>query len=273
MSEDKKKNKKWSKKKIALTVVAVLVAVTALWIFARKGAADELQASAFKTGRKHKPQKTAREYEVKFLDSLDVNKVRPLGGGDQKHWAGAPTPNGDRQKPDHHAVSGRLNAAYRLGMAFASMSDDAESQREKLLGVVVPSIDKKTDTTSVEQYFYDCVAQAENDNERGIAALMMSGYYFGSLSTVLEYVDSETQLPDEKTLATGIKKMDNLKEYLNEALTAEPEVKTTMAIQRLEAAADSVKNTYFNCQSDYDENGPKYEKLIAVIKSVEDVVK
>ena len=90
---------------------------------------------------------------------------------------------------------------------------------------------------------------------------------------LLEYVDSETQLPDEKTLATGIKKMDNLKEYLNNALMAEPEVKATMAIQRLEAAADSVKNTYFNCQSDYDENGPKYEKLITVIKSVEDVVK
>jgi hypothetical protein len=125
----------------------------------------------------------------------------------------------------------------------------------------------------VEHFFFDCVAQAENDEERGIAAIMMSGYYFGSLCTVLEYIDNETQLPDEKVLASGIKKMDNLKEYLNEALTAEKEVKTTMAIQRLEAAADSVKNAYFKCQADYDENGPKYDQLLSVVRAVEDVVK
>lgn len=265
---------KKGKKRLALIIVACVAVIAALlWFFKGSDTADNLQASLGKSGRKHYKPKSAREYEVKFLDSLDVNKVRPLGGGNHKHWAGAPAHPEGGNKGDHSSISGRMNAAYRLGMAFASMADDAESVREKLLGMVVPSIGKKSDTTSVEHFFFDCVAQAENDEERGIAAIMMSGYYFGSLCTVLEYIDNETQLPDEKVLASGIKKMDNLKEYLNEALTAEKEVKTTMAIQRLEAAADSVKNAYFKCQADYDENGPKYDQLLSVVRAVEDVVK
>ena len=272
---DKEAAKKHSRRKKIIIAASILAVLGLMFFFIRTGDnADNLQTSLGRSGRRHHRQKTAREYEVKFIDSLDVKNVRVHSAGGNRHWAGggAPNPNAEASN-EHPAVSGRLNAAYRLGMAFASLSDDAEAQRERLLGMVVPSIGKKADTTSVEHFFYDCVAQAENDDERGLAALMMSGYYFGSLCTVLEYIDSETQLPDEKTLAAGIRKMDNLKEYLNEALTAEKEVKTTMAIQRLEAAADSVKNAYYNCQADYDEEGNKYDALLSTIKGIEDVLK
>jgi|GEM_PF-5875915 len=273
---DKEAAKKLSRKKKIIIAASILAVLGLLFLLVETSDnADSLQTSLNRNSRRHHKYKPAREYEVKFIDSLDVRNVRIQKAGGNRHWAGggAPSPIADSAAGEHPAVSGRLSAAYRLGMAFASLSDDAEAQRERLLGMVVPSIGKRADTTSVEHFFYDCVAQAENDDERGLAALMMSGYYFGSLCTVLEYIDIETKLPDEKTLAAGIKKMDNLKEYLNEALTAEKEVKTTMAIQRLEAAADSVKNAYYKCQADYDEDGNKYDALLSTIRGIEDVLK
>ena len=285
--DDKKDSIRIKKKhvKIALAVLAVAVLLFVFWAIMEKNAAKSQQqsaemamASANNARGHHKHGKHAREYEVKFLDSLDVNKVRMVraggnNGDGNRHWAGngAPNPNAGNP-PEPSAVNNRMGAAYRLGMAFASVDDDAAAQRERLLGMVVPSVERNN-ADSLEQFFYDCVSRAESDGENGIAALMMSGYYFGSLSTVLEYVDEETQLPDEKTLAAGIKKMDNLREYLNNAITAEKEVKIAMTIQRLEVAADSVQATYYNCQADYGENGPKYDKLLSSIKTVEDVFK
>ena len=269
--EAKKKAKLKKKRTVILIVVGVLVLTSLYMLGASKDSPEEMKASvAGNNGGRHRRNRTAREYEVKFLDSLDVKKVHPLGvGGNRQHWAGG-AGHAPGDKPDL-AISGRLNAAYRLGMAFASMDDDAVAQRERLVGMVVPSVDRSQSNDSLEKFFYDCVGQAESDNERGIAAIMMSGYYFGSLCTVLEFVDNDSKLPDEKILASGIKKMDNLKEYLNAALTAEREVKTTMAIQRLEVAADSVEATYYNCQAEYGENGPKYDKLLSVIKSIDGV--
>ncbi|MCR5454353.1 MAG: hypothetical protein K6F33_05145 [Bacteroidales bacterium] len=271
---DKDEVKVRIKKKYLVIGGIVLAMVLLVWIISSNSdsIANDVQRSANSGRNRHKHGKHARDYEVQFLDSMDKSMVRPIGAAsNHKHWAGgAATHVGEA--PGAPAVSNRLNAAYRLGMAFASIDGDAASHRERLIGMVVPTVDR-SNADSLEQFFYDCVSKAEAEGENGIAALIMSGYYFGSLNTVLRCVDEDTQLPDEKTLAAGIKKMGNLKEYLNNALTAEKEVKTTMAIQRLEAAADSVETTYFNCQADYGENGPKYEKLSAAIQTIEDVFK
>ncbi len=264
--ENEAKNAKASKmNKHILIGVAVLAVVGLMLFFDNEPKADVQAAVANSPVSQKKKTKSAREFEVKFLDSLDISKhvKKP-----RRHMAGMGAPQNTAPQ-----VSNRLGAAYRLGMAFASLDSENETQRERLIDMVVPTVERRQGSDSLEQYFYDCVGGVENGGERGIAAIMMSGYYFGSLCTVLEYVNEESNLPDERTLAKGIKKMENLKEYLNESLKAEKEVKTTMAIQRLEAAADSVISSYYNCQSDYGEAGGKYDPLLATIKGIDDILK
>lgn len=272
-NNDKKKVHK--KKKyliIGLVIVAVVLSGVCLYSLGSDDADADMQAAARQSRRHHKQNKNAREFEVQLIDSIDASKVRSLDAGNShKHWAGNTVSHAGKNL-ESPAVSNRLNAAYCLGMSFASDGEEAEALRNRLVGMVVPTVEQNN-VDSLKKFFFDCVSCARSDGENGIAAIIMAGYYFGSLNNVLQYVDDATQLPDEKSLAAGIKRMNNLKDYLNDALTAEKEVKTTMAIQRLEAAADSVEHAYYNCQTDYDENGPKYEKLTAAIKNIEDVFK
>ncbi len=239
---------------ILLSVCALLLASCGKGIKPRPLAANSsgpvketMAASAPET----KPASTPIEdFDLRFWDSLD-NKVFPdphleVDSAMRPHRY-ATSAHAANPRHQQHARS-RMHAAYRLGIAFASSDPDQVAQRLRLVRMTIPSV-VSDDTASVtapdvDSLFRICVQRADADNEHGMAAVMVSGYYFGNLCKILQNVNPDTQLPDEKTVESAISRIDNLKKYLNLALTSEKDVNTTMLLQDIQARADSITKAY-----------------------------
>ncbi|MCQ2249518.1 MAG: hypothetical protein MJZ66_00265 [Bacteroidales bacterium] len=215
------------------------------------------------------------EYDLNFWDSLD-NRAFPdphlradTSGSLYKRgskYATASRPNPSR----HPQARSRMHAAYRLGIAFASNDPEQVQQRLRLVRMTTPSV-VSADTASivgadVDSLFLQCVARADGDNEHGMAAVMVSGYYFGNLSKILQNVNPDTQLPDEKTVESAISRIENLKKYINQALTSERDVNATMLLQDIQARADSITKVYGNLTFASQD---KFQQLIGDINNVD----
>ncbi|MBR4266265.1 MAG: hypothetical protein IKQ46_09445 [Bacteroidales bacterium] len=173
--------------------------------------------------------------------------------------------------PDHNFSSvNKHQLAFKLGEYFASSDFEKANHRMNMVKSLLPEV-AATDSTAnstnkPEKYFFKCVTSAEKNNQYGTAALMVSGYYFGKLSETLANVNS-SNLPDEKTLALGIEKLDSLKSYCNEILLGESDINITAPLQKITASADSVKNIYMECISQSTDD--KYARLVECIHEVE----
>lgn len=214
--------------------------------------------------------KAFSDYNIKFWDSLDSKK---FPAPSKKIMIGASASLQDAAfGHDNHKVRGRNHAAYKLGFAFSSDDEAIAHQRVKFVNIVVPSVLPDSVSTiegNPEIVFMKCVSTAEQEGEVGISALMTTGYYFGALYSVIGRVNYDTKLPDEKTLANGITKLGELKEYLNSVIKAEKEVKTTMLLQRIEERADSITNVYRNCTMKSSDDDDKYGDLLSLIKDTD----
>lgn len=216
--------------------------------------------------------KAFTDYNIRFWDSLDIKK---FPAPSKKIMIGASASLQDAAfGHNNHKLRGRNHAAFRLGMAFSSDDEAISQQRVKLVNIVVPSV--LPDSVAViegnpEMLFMRCVSTTEQEGEVGVSALMTSGYYFGALCSVIERVNSDTKLPDETTLAKGVSKLGDLKEYLNTIIKSEKEVRTTMLLQRIEERADSITTVYRNCSMRSSDNDNKYGELLSLIKDTDSI--
>jgi len=233
---------------------------------------EELAAQEMVEAEAPAPSTPIDEYGLRFWDSLDL-KAFPdphLNIDSTAHGPRFATASLRKGSQPMQARS-RMHAAYRLGIAFASNDPEQVQQRLMLVRMTTPSVvsDDTAAVVSVEvdSLFSQCVARADSDNEHGMAAVMVSGYYFGNLSKVLRNVNPDTQLPDEKTVSMAISRIENLKKYLNQALTSEKDVNTTMLLQDIQARADSITKDYGNLPFASQD---KFKELSADISNVDE---
>ena len=150
-------------------------------------------------------------------------------------------------------------SAYRLGIFYASGDHRGGEILQKLLP-------ETADTVS----FQTCLLEMENNKMSGMAAVMLAGYYFETLSFIVGGVNEETHLPDERVLAEGISRLDSLKSYCNDALISEPDINITLPVQRIIALTDTLKNAYSESLTLL--GGDKYDKLSKKIQETESVI-
>ncbi len=199
---------------------------------------------------------------IKFWDDMDFDTY--------------PTPTMSGKKfvkglnPNASVANGRMHAAYRLGCAMAADDNISVSQREKLVRLTVPQVMAEDSALlaaqNPEKVFARCIHQAREEGERGMAALMMSGYYMGHMRLALECLNPDTHLPDDRVIAKAIANLDKLKAFLNKALSSEKELAVAAVIQKIVLHTDKLKNTYNNANA---EPSDKYSELLGQVRDID----
>ncbi len=200
---------------------------------------------------------------IKFWDDMDFDTY-PTPTMSGKKFVSALNPNAS-------VANGRMHAAYRLGCAMAADDNLSLSQREKLVKLTVPQVMADDSTLLADQnpekLFARCMREAREEGERGMAALMMSGYYMGHMKLALESLNPDTKLPDDRVIAKSIANLDNLKAFLNNALSSEKELSVAAVIQKIVLHTDKLKATYNNANAEPSE---KYSELLAQVRDIDE---
>lgn len=87
------------------------------------------------------------------------------------------------------------------------------------------------------------------------------------MKLALESLNPDTKLPDDRVIAKSIANLDNLKAFLNNALSSEKELSVAAVIQKIVLHTDKLKATYNNANAEPSE---KYSELLAQVRDIDE---
>ena len=197
------------------------------------------------------------KYDISFWDSVKTRESKPS----MPRMSALPP---SERKKDFNVMK-KSELVYKFGASFVDDSlQRKESLRQDLTKRLFPlGLPFETDSLSLETEFLKIITEAENKNQDGLAAIMVSGYFFEQLLQLSEIED----IPENNILALGVSKLDSLKSYCNSALLSEPDINMTLPIQRITMYIDTVKNAYKESLASTGDN--RYLKFREKIQQME----
>lgn len=189
---------------------------------------------------RHNSKNIYKTYKIEFWDSINPQLY----------------PQAKINRLAEHKQRGKSRDAFYAGRRFSTIIYNGKTSDSTV-----------SDSSSA---FLDFINQQEDNGDVAVTPFVVAGNYFQMLAEVAKNKNPETGNIDEKTLKKGIEATDGLKNYINASLQESSDIKLNVMLQKISQYADSVKNTYFFCTQQQDEN--RYQKFYELLQSIENDV-
>lgn len=134
--------------------------------------------------------------------------------------------------------SNKYRQAYKTGISFGAVHKSRPTNEQ----------------------FSDIILKNEQKGDASSAAIMMAGKYFKMLQIC---ADKNT---DEKRLKQAVDGLENLRNYINDALQSNKDVNTNLILQKISDNTLACRSVYEKCNEDYNGESDKYRILADTIR-------
>ena len=141
-------------------------------------------------------------------------------------------------------------------IALADTTDSNQYRKAFKTGISFGAAPRQHPT---RERFKEIILKNEQKGDASSAAIMIAGKYFKMLQIC---ADSNT---DERRLKQAIDGLDNLRNYINEALQSNKDVSTNLILQKISENAIACRTVFEKCNEEYNGQADKYRNLADTI--------
>ena len=149
------------------------------------------------------------------------------------------------------------NNVDTTGIVTIDTSDSNKYRLAFKTGMSFGAVHKSRPTN---EQFSDIILKNEQKGDASSAAIMMAGKYFKMLQICAD------KNADEKRLKQAVDGLENLRNYINDALQSNKDVNTNLILQKISENTLACRSVYEKCNEDYNGESDKYRILADTIR-------